>query len=302
MSPDGDVPADTVEFMKNDLKEYRPDVLLHVMTPDQVRAGEDDFAAVRQLREELGDLFPPIVYCLNKVDTHLSPGGEWPPEENPQLAQDIQQNLEFVADVLGSPGKKAFEPGEPLRGYQFESSEYVGVVPVYLKEEPYWNIETLSWLIGDFLPTDARLQFIQAQEREELMRRLSRDTTKRFAGVGATIGYTPMPVADIIPLYCLQFLLVGITGSLSCRPIGIDTVREYLGAIGGMGVAGLAARGVARSLVQFIPVAGQAISGAVAGGTTYAIGRSAEAYFFENQLVAPRSYVQEGKELFDDEE
>lgn len=58
--------------MKEDLQKYRPDILLHVMTPDQVRAGEDDFEAVNQLRNELGDLFPPIVYCLNKVDTHVS--------------------------------------------------------------------------------------------------------------------------------------------------------------------------------------------------------------------------------------
>lgn len=301
VSPDGDVPADTVEFMKEDLQEYRPDILLHVMTPDQVRAGEDDFEVVKQLREELGDLFPPIVYCLNKVDTHLSPGGDWPPEENPALAREIQKNLDFVAEVLGDPEKTAFESGQPLRGHQFKSDEYVGVVPVYLQEEPYWNVETLSWLIGDFLPNDARLQFIQAQERQNLMRRMSRDVTKRFAGVGTTVGYTPLPVADIIPLYCLQFLLVGIIGSLSCRPIEIETVKEYLGAIGGMGVAGLAARGVARSLIQFVPVAGQAISGVVAGGGTYAIGRSAETYFFDDQVVKPREYVQEGKQMFGDD-
>lgn len=301
VSPDGDLPANTIEFMKEDLQKYRPDILLHVMTPDQVRAGEDDFEAVKQLRNELGDLFPPIVYCLNKVDTHMSPGGNWPPENNPTLARDIQKNLNFVAEVLGGLEKKAFKPGQSLIGYEFESDEYVGVVPVYLKEEPYWNVNTLSWLIGDFLPNDARLQFIQAQEREDLMRRMSHDVTRRFAGVGATVGYTPFPVADIIPLYCLQFLLVGIIGSLSCRPIGIDTVKDYLRAIGGMGVAGLAARGVARSLIQFVPVAGQAISGAVAGGGTYAIGRSAEAYFFEDKIVKPQEFIREGKRRFRDD-
>lgn len=295
---DGDVSADTIGLMKKDLQEYRPDILLHVMTPDQVRAGEDDFEVVKQLRKELDDLFPPIVYCLNKVDTHMSPGDDWPPEKNPSLAREIQENLNFVTKVLGNPEKIVFEPNQRLWGYQFNSDKYVGVVPVYLKEEPYWNLETLSWLIGDFLPNDARLQFIQAQERQNLMRRMSQDITKRFAGVGATIGSAPLPVADIIPLYCLQFLLVGIIGSLSCRPIAIKTVKEYLSAIGGMGVAGLAARGVARSLTQFVPVAGQAVSGAVAGGGTYAIGRSAEVFFFDDQVLKPQEYLQKGKDMF----
>lgn len=52
-----------------------------------------------------------------------------------------------------------------------------------------------------------------------------------------------------------------------------------------MGVTGLAARGVARSLIQFVPVAGQAIPRTGAGGETYEIGRSAEVYFIENQLI-----------------
>ncbi len=39
VSPDGDVPADTIKFMKEDLETYRPDILLDVVTPDHVRAG-----------------------------------------------------------------------------------------------------------------------------------------------------------------------------------------------------------------------------------------------------------------------
>jgi len=114
------------------------------MTPDQVRAGKEDFEAVETLREELGNLFPPIVYCLNKVDTHNTPGGDWPPEENPSLAGDIKNNLDFVSKVLGEEEKTAFDESQPLRGYEFESEDHIGVVPVYLQSEPYWNVETLS--------------------------------------------------------------------------------------------------------------------------------------------------------------
>lgn len=61
VSPSGDVPADTVDLLREDLKEYQPDMILHVMSPDQVRAGEEDFETVKKLRAELGSLFPPVL-------------------------------------------------------------------------------------------------------------------------------------------------------------------------------------------------------------------------------------------------
>jgi len=49
ISPDGDIPEDMIDLIEQDIKEYQPDVLIHVMTPDQVRAGKDDFEAVERL-------------------------------------------------------------------------------------------------------------------------------------------------------------------------------------------------------------------------------------------------------------
>lgn len=300
VTPDGEVPADTVELVREDLEEYRPDVLIHVMTPDHVRAGEEDFRAVQQLRDELGELFPPVVYCLNKVDTHVSPGGEWPPEENASLAGDVKRNLDFVAQVLGEPEKSAFVENQPLYGYEFDSAAHVGVVPTYLKDEPYWNVETLSWLIGDFLPADARLQFVQAQHREELMRKMARSTTNRFSSIAAGVGSAPTPVADVVVLSALQAALVGLVGAYSCRDLEWETVHDYLTAVGVTAVGGLGAREVARSLVQLVPVGGQAISATVAAGTTWAIGRSAEEYFFNDNVVKPSDLVEKGRARFRD--
>lgn len=300
VTPDGDVPADTVKFMKQDLEEYRPDILIHVMTPDQVRAGEEDFETVKELREELRDLFPPVLYCLNKIDTHMSPGDEWPPGNNPSLAGDIKENLDFVSKVLDEQEKTAVNISQPFRGYEFNSDEHIGVIPAYLKDEPYWNDRMLARVIGDFLPDNARLQFAQAQaeQRERLMRDMSRDVTNRFAVAAGTVGAAPTPVADMAVLSSLQLMLVGIVGSFSCRELEWDTVEDYLSAMGGTTVAGLAARGAARSLVQILPGVGTAISAAVAFGTTWAIGRSAEEYFFNDKVVKPSELVDKGKEKF----
>lgn len=298
VSPDGDVPADTVEFMKQDLEEYRPDVLIHVMTPDQVRAGEDDFEVVEDLREELGDLFPPIIYCLNKVDTHMSPTDTWPPEDNPTLSGDIRSNMEFVRNIIGEAEMKPFSSDNPLYGYEFESTKYVGVVPVYLKEDPYWNINTLSWLIGDHLPTDARLQYFQAQERTELMREVSRDWTNRFSVAAGGVGAAPIPVADIIILSSMQALLVILIAGLSCRELDASAAKEYVGAMGGAAMTGIAARSAARSLIQVVPGAGTGVSTVMASGGTFAIGRSAERYFFDDEEITPSELLDEGKEKF----
>lgn len=304
VSPDGDVPVDTIEFMKQDLEAYRPDILLHVVTPDQVRAGEEDFTAVQNLRDEIGSQFPPIVYCLNKVDTHMAPGDEWPPHENPSLQEDIKENMNFLSGVLEKQVDASFETkpirdDTPLWGYTYDSEAYIGVVPVYLQEEPYWNVNTLSWLIGDFLPTDARLQFAQGQRREELMKGMARDVRRRFSTAAAGVGGAPTPVADVAILTPLQMVMVGIIGTLSCREFSADTVKEYLSAMGIVGVGGLAAREFARTLVQFVPGAGSTVSAGIAGGTTWAMGKSAEKYFFDGVDVKPSGLLDEGKKRFE---
>lgn len=299
VSPDGDVPADTVSMMERDLREYRPDVLLHVITPDQARAGKDDFEAVEKLRNQLGPLFPPVIYCVNKVDTHMSPGGDWPPEDNLSLQEDIYSTLQFVADdLLEEREKEPFDRDKPYLGYQFNSETHIGAVPVCLKEGSYWNVDNISWLIGDFLPAEAKLQFFQAQQRDELMRRWARSRTWETSVGAAGVGAAPMPVADFAILTGIQLLLVAFLGAASCRDLEWSTVSDYLSAMGASSVAGVGARGLARTMIQVIPVGGTAISAGVAFGTTWAIGRSAEEYFFNDNVVKPSEFMSDGKELF----
>lgn len=60
----------------------------------------------------------------------------------------------------------------------------------------------------------------------------------------------------------------------------------------------IAARQLARSLIQLAPVGGTAISAAVAFGGTWAIGRSAEEYFFNDEIVKSSDLMKEGKQKF----
>lgn len=299
---DGEVTSGKKESLKEDLEEYRPDIAIHVMTTDQVRAGRQDFKVVSDLQKELGNLFPPLLLCLNKVDMLGSPG-DWPPTEDSPIGEKIKKNLNFVHRVLQKQQKTSFEKRtfddrSSLQGYEFDSDVYVGVVPTYVQQKEYWNIETLSWVIGDFLPTDARLQFVQAQERQELMRDLSQDTTKSFAGTATAIGAAPIPFGDIYALLPLQFALIGLIGTFSCRELELDTIKEYFSAMGVTGVSGLILREIVRGAIQLIPIGGAAVSASVAGGSTYAMGKSAEKYFFDDEEVRPSEFKKEGKEKF----
>jgi uncharacterized protein (DUF697 family)/GTP-binding protein EngB required for normal cell division len=297
---DDDVPVDTVEFMKEDLEEYRPDILIHVMTPDQLRAGEQDFETLEQLRKEFGELFPPILLCVNKIDNKIPQGEKIKPAESPSQAGVIKENLDFAHRVLEEKtdttfGKSPISQNQPYYGYNFDSEDYIGIIPTYLQQKPYWNDETLAEMIGDFLPDEARLQYAQAQRqrREMLMRDLSRDVTDRFAKVAGGVGAFPSPVADIAVLSSMQIALIWLIGSFSCRSLERETLEDYLSAVGVTIGAGAGARKLARAGIQLVPALGAAISGAIAYGTTWGIGRSAEAYFFDDEVKSPDKMVKE---------
>jgi uncharacterized protein (DUF697 family) len=125
--------------------------------------------------------------------------------------------------------------------------------------------------------------------------RLAHSQTLRFAGIAAGVGATPIPVADILVLMPLQILLVAIIAGLSCRELSWKTGAEFLSAAGVNLSAGFALREVARALVKFIPVAGEVISGAIAGAGTYGIGKAAELYFFTGAKRSPKDFQNEWK-------
>lgn len=297
----GDVPDWTVDKLAADLEQYRPDIAVHVMTPGHARAGEQDFDAVAELSDKIPGGLPPLVYCLNKVDTHLTPGGDWPPEENAELTSDIVDNLDFVAGLLDEDDRTPFDRSVPVRGYRFESEDHIGVFPTYAKEEPYWNVETLAELIGEHLPQEAVLQFAQAQRRNSLMRSLARKQTNRAAAAAGTIGGADLSgVSDIVVLTPLQVALVILIGSFSCEEFTVATAKDYFAELGVVGSTGLGARKLAGMIAGMFPGPGQAVNAGVASATTYMIGRSAETYFFEDRFVEPKQYLSEAKAAVSD--
>lgn len=271
------------------------------MTPDQVRAGKQDFDAVTELDKQLPGGLPPLVYCLNKVDTHMAPTDTWPPEENATLAGDIVDNLDFIASYLEQDNPTPYRPSSPFKGYTFDSTEHVGVFPTCARAGSEWNIDTLAELIGGHLPDEALLQFAQAQRREQIMQSIARQRTNKVAKTAGTIaGIDVSGISDIMVLTPMQVYLVMVIGALSCQEFSIDRAREYFAELGAISGAGLGARKIAGALTGIVGPYGAAINATVAASTTYMIGRSAESYFFDDEYVKPKEFREDAKELFTD--
>jgi len=109
----------------------------------------------------------------------------------------------------------------------------------------------------------------------------------------ATVGVEPIPLADFPILTTIQVLMVGSIMHVSGRDISRKAIAEFLSALGLNIGAGLILREGARAAIKFLPGFGSAISGAIAGGATLALGRAATAYFIEEKpLPEVRTFFQ----------
>jgi uncharacterized protein (DUF697 family) len=176
--------------------------------------------------------------------------------------------------------------------FNSEDVEHVGILPMCAKEGALWNVETLAKLMGDYLPEEAVLQFAQAQRRDAVTRRLAQRTTKSAAIAGGGIAGTDITgISDIFLLSPMQVVLVMLIGGLSCEDYSIETAADFFTEWGVVGSAGIAAKKLAGTLAGMLPGPGQAVNAATAAAVTYAIGRSAETYYFEDEFVRPSEFM-----------
>ena len=224
---------------------------------------------------------------------------EWPPEAYPDKQLVIADHVRIMAEhgAGAGPQQKPLNVAAPYHGCAINhpTSPFLYVVPVNVpaKFKHRWNLDTLIDVIAGKLPQPAQLLFFQALQRKELLRQIAANLTSRFAGIATGIGATPLPIADIIVLTPLQLLLIAVVGGLSCKPLSMDTAKDYLAASGVALGAGVGLRLVAQQLARLVPFAGLALSGSIAGAGTYALGKSAEAYFFGGEVVPPQQFQEQ---------
>lgn len=143
------------------------------------------------------------------------------------------------------------------------------------------NIDRLAQLIAEELPEEARLEMARLCGVREVQAKIAQTLIKAFTAVCAAVGAQPIPLADFPILTALQVMMISGLMHISGREMSAKLAGEFITAVGANVGAGLVLREGSRALLKLLPGWGNAISGAIAGGGTYALGRAASAYFIE---------------------
>ena len=135
--------------------------------------------------------------------------------------------------------------------------------------------------IAQALPLETRLEFARMSGEKVVQREIAAMLTRSATAVCTAIGTQPIPLADFPLLTSIQGLMVAGIVHATGREWGTRLAREFITALGAnIGVA-LVLREGARAAFKLLPGWGNAISGAIAGAGTYAVGRAASAYFID---------------------
>jgi predicted GTPase/uncharacterized protein (DUF697 family) len=167
-----------------------------------------------------------------------------------------------------------------------------------------YNMNRLLDLLEANIDLRAGIFLMLATRMDHVARKISERLTRVFATAAMTIGASPLPIADLYILLALQALLIMLIAYLAGHEVSYDAAKKLLVSLGGMGMAGLAFRTVAQQATKLLnlvfPAAGSTVSAGVAGTGTYAIGRGAIAYFFDQfDEGALRQVVTRARDEFD---
>jgi uncharacterized protein (DUF697 family) len=143
------------------------------------------------------------------------------------------------------------------------------------------GFDRLAELIALELPSEAQLEMARLSGNRAMQKQIAQVLIKSVTAICAAIGAQPIPLADFPILASLQATMVASIMHIAGREWSPKLAAEFLGALGANLGVGFALRETARAAAKFVPMWGNAISGAVAGAGTYAMGRAAAAYFIE---------------------
>jgi uncharacterized protein (DUF697 family) len=148
------------------------------------------------------------------------------------------------------------------------------------------HISELVQVLVTELPNEARLEMARLSGAREAQAKIAQTLIKSVSAVSGALGAQPIPLADLPFLLTFQIAMVAGIIYISGRELSLKLATEFMGTLGvnvGLGLAFReGARAAARAAAKLLlPGFGNAISGLVAAGGTYAIGRAASAYFIE---------------------
>ncbi|MBT2647937.1 50S ribosome-binding GTPase [Bacillus sp. ISL-34] len=276
--------------------EEQPDVFLFLIKAKETDSRiEEDLQELKKLRKivkENHHYDVPVICVITQVDELDPPQDKQAPfDANPKKKQNIDEAIALMS--------KRFKESEiPLLNI-IPTCSYIDFDENgNIEYDMRWNIDLLSDYLIEALPSEAKLKTAKAMQSQFVKKKFARTIVGTFTAIAGLIGAEPIPFADFPILTGIQGLMIVVIGFIADKEINTKTASEFIAALGiNVGIGLLVREGV-RAAVRFIPGAGLAVSGAVAGAVTYGIGQAAIAYFLENKNIdqAKEAYKNANKE------
>ncbi|MFJ8069557.1 GTPase family protein [Peribacillus sp. NPDC096447] len=276
--------------------EEQPDVFLFLIkakeTDSRIEEDLQELNKLRKIVKENHHYDVPVICVVTQVDELDPPHYKQVPfDANPKKKQNIDEAIALMS-------KRFIESEIPLLNI-IPTCSYIDFDESgNIEYDMRWNIDLLSDYLIEALPSEAKLKTAKAMQSQFVKKKFARTIVGTFTAIAGLIGAEPIPFADFPILTGIQGLMIVVIGFIADKEINTKTASEFIAALGiNVGIGLLVREGV-RAAVRFIPGAGLAVSGAVAGAVTYGIGQAAIAYFLENKNIdqAKEAYKNANKE------
>ena len=290
------------EALIQDVLDYNPDIMVLVMNCTHRDGMDSDINLAVRLKKAYYNkmmLEIPVIIVLNKADS-VPPVRETDPDlySNRKLhsisqitsqVYNLQSSLSLNArGVLAVSSLMEWDDDNncPLSAEEINLLSSEERLNLTISFDGRWHYDDLLNLIeSSITDAEARSGLRMALRLEQLITDLAKHLVDVFAGIAGTVALTPIPVADLYVLLALQSAMVAIIAILSGREANIESAKEFILSLGGVGGAGLGFRLLAQQSSKLLnglfPGAGSVISTAVAASGTKAIGNAAVAYYFK---------------------
>jgi uncharacterized protein (DUF697 family) len=210
-------------------------------------------------------------------------------EAYPQQQHSPYEGVGSGQWAVGTEDKPASLPTDLLRSLAEQKQRFEGlvdrVVPVDITPpeegfaDPNYGGEALKAVLLDVLPAGYRQTFLTVEEANRSLRDLyARHATPYitfYSLLATTAGAIPVPWVDLLILPGIQTRMIHHLARLYGQPFKGQHFAELGGALG----LGMLVRQGIRELMKFIPYVGSVAGGALAGASTFALGKAACFYY-----------------------
>lgn len=308
------------ELLIDQINEFSPDVaimMLNCTHRDDIITDVEFMKKVGKDYEKTNSLKLPIVVVVNKCD-EMAPSRFKLASEYPKNKIDkINEVVLYYKDIIVKNKLKIYDiiPVSSLIDWQTPDGMEISVEDIdnlpqrdidnlQIAFDGRYRIEELLDILEEAIQDfEAQMGLRMAARLNDVVVRVAKQVNKIFTGISATVALTPIPTSDIYILLILQSIMVTLIASLSGRDVSIDTAKEFIFSISGVGLVGYGLRLAAQQGSKFInaicPGAGSSVSAAIASIGTNSIGKAAIAYYIEgNSIDDVKAKIEKSKKTF----